>query len=71
VADKIQKNLFCSQVYNFIRPVKTVIESRYDDKRVIGLPSRSGRRRRCSVDQPHLTAIYKILIALKARCISS
>src|SRR4026209_1535731 len=37
VADKIQKNLFCSQkVYNFSRPMKTVgVIARYDDKRVI------------------------------------
>src|SRR5438477_497682 len=37
VADKIQKNLFCSQkVYHFIRPMKTVgVVARYDDKRVI------------------------------------
>src|SRR6266446_8066863 len=37
VADKIQKNLFCSQkVYDFIRPMKTVgVIARNDDKRVI------------------------------------
>src|SRR6266568_1519109 len=53
VADKVQKNLFSSQkVYAFIRPMKTV--------GVVAavVPSTN----------PTSTAIYKILISLKARC---
>src|SRR5688572_22851700 len=37
VADKIRKNLFCSQrIHQFIRPMKTVgVVARHDEKRVI------------------------------------
>src|SRR5438552_11199724 len=37
VADKVQKNLFSSrQVYEFIRPMKTVgVVARHEDKRVV------------------------------------
>src|SRR6188768_3074451 len=37
VADKIRKNLFCSQrIYEFIRPMKTVgVVARHEERRVI------------------------------------
>lgn len=71
VADKIQKNLFCSQkVYNFIRPMKTVgVVARYEDKRVIEIAEPFGVVAAVVPStNPTSTAIYKILIAIKARC---
>lgn len=69
--DKVQKNLFAArEVHRFIRPLKTVGVIRRDDERKILeiaepfgvvaaiIPSTN----------PTSTAIYKILIALKARC---
>ena len=71
VADKVQKNLFASrQVFDFIRPMKTVgVVNRLEEKKIIeiaepfgvvaaGVPSTN----------PTSTAIYKVLIAIKARC---
>src|SRR5687767_4495480 len=71
VADKIQKNLFSSrQVYEFIKPMKTVgVINRIDDKKVIEIAEPFGVV--CAVipsTNPTSTAIYKILIAIKARC---
>ena len=71
VADKIQKNLFCSQkVYQFIRPMKTVgVVARDDDKRVIEIAEPFGVVAAVVPStNPTSTAIYKILIAIKARC---
>src|ERR1700704_4715855 len=71
VADKIQKNLFCSQkVYDFIRPMKTVgVIARNDDKRVIEIAEPFGVVAAIVPStNPTSTAIYKILIAIKARC---
>src|SRR5438034_919588 len=71
VADKIQKNLFCSQkVYHFIRPMKTVgVVARYDEKRVIEIAEPFGVVAAVVPStNPTSTAIYKILIAIKARC---
>src|SRR4051812_1795678 len=71
VADKIQKNLFCSQkVYDFIRPMKTVgVVARYDEKRVLEIAEPFGVVAAVVPStNPTSTAIYKILIALKARC---
>src|SRR3954465_1181931 len=71
VPDKIQKNLFCSEkVYNFIRPMKTVgVIARYDDRRVIEIAEPFGVVAAVVPStNPTSTAIYKILIALKARC---
>ena len=71
VADKIQKNLFCSQkVYKFIRPMKTVgVIARDDDKRVIEIAEPFGVVAAVVPStNPTSTAIYKILIAIKARC---
>ena len=71
VEDKIQKNLFSSQkVYAFIRPMKTVgVVARYEDRKVVEIAEPFGVV--CAIiptTNPTSTAIYKILIALKARC---
>src|SRR6187455_584492 len=71
VEDKIQKNLFSSQkVYGFIRPMKTVgVVARHDDKRIIEIAEPFGVVAAVVPStNPTSTAIYKILIALKARC---
>jgi acetaldehyde dehydrogenase (acetylating) len=71
VADKIQKNLFCSQkVHSFIRPMRTVgVIARYDEKRVIEIAEPFGVVAAVVPStNPTSTAIYKILIAIKARC---
>src|SRR6478672_4369065 len=71
VEDKIQKNLFASQkVYAFIRPMKTVgVIARYEDRRVIEIAEPFGVVAAVVPStNPTSTAIYKILIALKARC---
>jgi acetaldehyde dehydrogenase (acetylating) len=71
VEDKIQKNLFASQkVYRFIRPMKTVgVIARHDDTRVIDIAEPFGVVAAVVPStNPTSTAIYKILIAIKARC---
>jgi len=71
VADKIRKNLFASdKVYRFIRPMKTVgVISRADDRKVIEIAEPFGVVAAIVPStNPTSTAIYKILIALKARC---
>jgi len=71
VEDKIQKNLFSSQkVHAFIRPMKTVgVVARYDDRRVVEIAEPFGVVAAIiPTTNPTSTAIYKILIALKARC---
>src|SRR5215217_9258853 len=71
VADKVQKNLFASQkVYNFIRPMKTVgVVRRLEDRKVIEIAEPFGVVAAIVPStNPTSTAIYKILIALKARC---
>src|SRR5436190_5541099 len=71
VADKIRKNLFCSEkVYDFIRPMKTVgVVARHEDKRVIEIAEPFGVVAAVVPStNPTSTAIYKILIAIKARC---
>jgi acetaldehyde dehydrogenase (acetylating) len=71
VADKIQKNLFASQkVYNFIRPLKTVgVIARHEDRRVVEIAEPFGVVAAVVPStNPTSTAIYKILIAIKARC---
>jgi acetaldehyde dehydrogenase (acetylating) len=71
VEDKIQKNLFSSQkVYQFIRPMKTVgVIARHDDRRVVEIAEPFGVVAAVIPStNPTSTAIYKILIALKARC---
>src|SRR5215472_1487440 len=71
VADKVQKNLFSSEkVYRFIRPMKTVgVIARLEDRKVIEIADPFGVV--CAIvptTNPTSTAIYKILISLKARC---
>jgi len=71
VADKIRKNLFCSQkVYAFIRPMTTVgVVARHDEKRVIEIAEPFGVVAAVVPStNPTSTTIYKILIAIKARC---
>ncbi|MEO5896383.1 MAG: aldehyde dehydrogenase family protein [Vicinamibacterales bacterium] len=71
IADKIQKNLFASQkIYNFIRPMKTVgVVRRLEDKKVIEIAEPFGVVAAIvPTTNPTSTAIYKILIAIKARC---
>ena len=71
VADKIQKNLFASEkVYKFIRPMKTVgVIARHDDTRVVEIAEPFGVVAAIVPStNPTSTAIYKILIAVKARC---
>jgi acetaldehyde dehydrogenase (acetylating) len=71
VADKIQKNLFASErVYRFIRPMKTVgVVRRLEDRKVLEIAEPFGVVAAITPStNPTSTAIYKILIALKARC---
>src|SRR5262249_19954979 len=71
VADKIRKNLFSSdRVYRFIRPMKTVgVIRRLEDRKVIEIAEPFGLVAAIIPStNPTSTAIYKILIALKARC---
>jgi acetaldehyde dehydrogenase (acetylating) len=71
VADKVQKNLFSSErVYDFIRPMRTVGVIRRDDERkVVEIAEPFGVVAAIVPStNPTSTAIYKILISLKARC---
>src|SRR2546427_10772231 len=71
VEDKIQKNLFSSQkVYAFIKGMKTVgVIARDEDRRVIEIAEPFGVVAAVVPStNPTSTAIYKILISLKARC---
>jgi len=71
VPDKIQKNLFASDtIYHFIRPMKTVgVIARHEDRKVIEIAEPFGVVAGVVPStNPTSTAIYKILIALKARC---
>ena len=71
VADKTQKNLFASQrVYEFIRPMKTVgVIARIDEKKIIEIAEPFGVVAAVIPStNPTSTAIYKILISIKARC---
>jgi acetaldehyde dehydrogenase (acetylating) len=71
VADKVQKNLFASdKVHRFIRPMKTVgVVQRLEDRKVIEIAEPFGVVAAIVPStNPTSTAIYKILISLKARC---
>src|SRR3954454_621279 len=71
VADKVQKNLFASErVYQFIRPMKTVgVIHRDEARKVVEIAEPFGVVAAIVPStNPTSTAIYKILIALKARC---
>ena len=70
-ADKVQKNLFAAErVYEFIRPMRTVGVLRRDEARkLIEIAEPFGPVAAIVPStNPTSTAIYKILIALKARC---
>ena len=71
VADKVQKNLFASRdVHAFIRPMKTVgVVARHDDRKVVEIAEPFGVVAAIVPStNPTSTAIYKLLISLKARC---
>src|SRR6187399_89104 len=71
IEDKIQKNLFGSrQVYEFIRPIRTVgVVNRLEDRKIIEIAEPFGVIAAIVPStNPTSTAIYKVLIALKARC---
>src|SRR5688572_25883991 len=71
VADKIQKNLFASEkVYRFIRPMKTVgVIRRIDEKKIVEIAEPFGVVAAIvPTTNPTSTALYKILISIKARC---
>src|SRR5713101_2871576 len=71
VADKVQKNLFSSvQVYEFIRPMRTVgVVHRDEARKVIEIADPFGVVAAVTPStNPTSTAIYKILISVKARC---
>src|SRR5262249_18700660 len=71
VEDKIQKNLFSSQkVYQFIRPMKTTgVIARDEGRRVTEIAEPFGVVAAVVPStNPTSTAIYKILISIKARC---
>jgi acetaldehyde dehydrogenase (acetylating) len=71
VSDKVQKNLFSSErVYAFIRPMKTVgVVNRIEDRKVVEIAEPFGVVAAIVPStNPTSTAIYKILIAIKARC---
>jgi acetaldehyde dehydrogenase (acetylating) len=71
VADKVQKNLFSSRrVYEFIAPMKTVgVVNRIEDRKIVEIAEPFGVVAAIVPStNPTSTAIYKVLIALKARC---
>ena len=71
VADKVQKNLFSSEkVYRFIKPMKTVgVIGRLEDRKVVEIAEPFGVVAAIVPStNPTSTAIYKILISIKARC---
>jgi len=71
VADKIQKNQFSAdRVYRFIRPMRTVgVLQRLEDRKIVEIAEPFGVVAAIVPStNPTSTAIYKILIALKARC---
>ncbi len=70
-ADKVRKNLFAAEtIYEFIRPMKTVgVVRRLDSARVIEIAEPFGVVAAIIPStNPTSTAIYKLLIAIKARC---
>jgi len=71
VEDKIQKNLFASdRVYEFIKPMKTVgVIGRDETRKIIEIAEPFGVVAAVVPStNPTSTAIYKILISIKARC---
>ena len=71
VPDKVQKNQFASErVYQFIRPMRTVgVVNRHEQTKVVEIAEPFGVVAAVVPStNPTSTAIYKILIAIKARC---
>ncbi|MGE0361195.1 MAG: aldehyde dehydrogenase family protein [Vicinamibacterales bacterium] len=71
VADKVQKNLFAARdVHAFIRPMATVgVVARHADRRILEIAEPFGVVAAIVPStNPTSTAIYKLLIAIKARC---
>lgn len=71
VGDKVAKNLFAARdVHAFIRPMKTVgVVARHDDRRVLEIAEPFGVVAAVVPStNPTSTAIYKLLISVKARC---
>src|SRR6186997_1031795 len=71
VADKVQKNQFSAdRIYRFIRPMRTVgVLQRLEDRKIVEIAEPFGVVAAIvPTTNPTSTAIYKILIALKARC---
>jgi acetaldehyde dehydrogenase (acetylating) len=71
VADKIRKNLFAARdVLAFIRPMPTVgVINRIEDRRIVEIAEPFGVVAAIVPStNPTSTAIYKLLIAIKARC---
>jgi acetaldehyde dehydrogenase (acetylating) len=71
VADKVQKNLFSAErVHAFIKPMKTVgVIARHESTKVVEIAEPFGVVAAIVPStNPTSTAIYKILIAIKARC---
>ncbi|MGH9311679.1 MAG: aldehyde dehydrogenase family protein [Vicinamibacterales bacterium] len=71
VEDKVQKNLFSSEkVYRFIGPIKTVgVIGRDESRKIVEIAEPFGVVAAVIPStNPTSTAIYKILISLKARC---
>ena len=69
--DKVRKNLFSAEdIHRFIQPMKTVgVIQRHDDRRVVDIAEPFGVVAAIVPStNPTSTTIYKILIALKARC---
>jgi acetaldehyde dehydrogenase (acetylating) len=69
--DKIRKNLFAAEtIYRFIQPMRTVgVIARLDTERVVEIAEPFGVVAAVVPStNPTSTAIYKILICLKARC---
>ena len=71
VADKLQKNLFAAvRIHNFIRPLRTVgIIRRLEKQKIIEIAEPFGVVAAVIPStNPTSTTIYKLLIAMKARC---
>ena len=71
VADKVEKNLFSSdRVYEFIRPMRTVgVIGRDLERKLVEIAEPFGVVAAIVPStNPTSTAIYKILISIKARC---
>ena len=71
VADKVAKNLFAARdVHAFIRPMRTVgVVARHEDRKIVEIAEPFGVVAAIVPStNPTSTAIYKLLISIKARC---